>query len=420
VNYFYVIGLSYDLMMLYLNEVTVMKSNVYYGVIMMKYDGYFNYLVAKVYFPHHQCNSSCCYTCSLLWCADMSMGSMGVNEFTQFTRTCHLIDKTVSAGAVYQIFVRVNVEEEYDPDNDANGAGEDGAIVDPNGRVASTTNGAANGNNGGNGEKPKRSSSAKSNSSKSRPTTGTGTSNKKKDGEEEDDEDDDEHKGPPRRRRQRAHLTIVDDPNNPDSRFLRGEFMESLVRLAMLKYKHRERGAAAQLLRLMKKHVLHYGVDRYLRDFQKRLDSDKLEPTWDKYTARLYDIFLSYAALNKTVAESGAAHLNKDIWNFACYQAFLKDHEIIDGNLSRRVASVSYGLSADENLLREWQGNIQPVIGYPSFLQLIGTTYTLIFHAACDHLYIHCLSVCLCVCVCVYVCMYVCMYVTCCSTIGVS
>lgn len=150
--------------------------------------------------------------------------------------------------------------------------------------------------------------------------------------------------------------------DNPDEYFTRPEFIESMVRLAIIKFPPRTGGVVASFAKFMEKYFLKnvYEPIECNLTFRDILWKGRYRRLIYPYEKKLYERFQSYAAGNQYATDD---HASLDFQEFEMLAA---DFELIGPHLSRRACAEAFSQSLDENILDDTFA-----LRYSSFIELI-------------------------------------------------
>ncbi|MES1908933.1 MAG: hypothetical protein MHM6MM_001769 [Cercozoa sp. M6MM] len=127
-----------------------------------------------------------------------------------------------------------------------------------------------------------------------------------------------------------------DDPDNPDNKFTRSEFLEALIRLCLIKYEHLDITPEAKLAKLMEEHVIH-GMEVHPKHGKMMADSTK-----EQLTMEDAQNFVYYTLLDRSTKRTPLATISwKD------YTVLLRDKQILSNQFSHRRAMMPFGMSQD-------------------------------------------------------------------------
>lgn len=133
--------------------------------------------------------------------------------------------------------------------------------------------------------------------------------------------------------------------NTPENMFTRAQFLEALIRIAVIKYRrlHPPITPAERVHRLMAKHLVPYGVSDGVLRFRDYLLIEPIQQVFRNHGKKLWALFSKYASRAEPSDPISAGMSIKD------FDAFLKDHKLVDETLSKRIALQAFAVSLDEN-----------------------------------------------------------------------
>jgi hypothetical protein len=161
----------------------------------------------------------------------------------------------------------------------------------------------------------------------------------------------------------RYAMVLKEDPFNPNNQFIRGEFYESLVRLAVIKYK--QLNAVDALTNLLEKFVLPNALEGTKDDVRDLLLADDVQRVYAVYSPKLYRMFNHYSQEDKADLRANAS----TTMNLKEYQLMLMHLGLLDHGLSRRIAMSAFALS-QEDATGDDQESLYEMV-YPEFLEVL-------------------------------------------------
>lgn len=157
----------------------------------------------------------------------------------------------------------------------------------------------------------------------------------------------------------RNAMRIVPDPFNPNNQFIRGEFMEALVRAALIKLPGMPPAVAAQ--KLLDQHVVAHALGVSEDGVRERLLAPAVQQVYRRYAHRLHDLFLETAKLDATDADDTTINLRE-------FEMLLNQHQLMDQDLSRRAAFSAFAMSQDASA----SSSDDYEMVYGEFLEVLG------------------------------------------------
>lgn len=157
----------------------------------------------------------------------------------------------------------------------------------------------------------------------------------------------------------RNAMKIVPDPFNPRNQFIRGEFMESLIRLAIKKFGTLPIDTAVR--KIIEKHVIPFGLAVAKDDIRRELLRNDVQSVYKKYAKRLHKLYNTAARLDKTDQDFETINLKE-------FELLLQHHDLFDADVSRRAAFSAFAMSQDASTTES--DNYEMVYG--EFLEVLG------------------------------------------------
>eukprot|EP00462_Mataza_sp_D1_P019853 CAMPEP_0175148730 /NCGR_PEP_ID=MMETSP0087-20121206/16804_1 /TAXON_ID=136419 /ORGANISM="Unknown Unknown, Strain D1" /LENGTH=741 /DNA_ID=CAMNT_0016434251 /DNA_START=242 /DNA_END=2467 /DNA_ORIENTATION=- len=160
-----------------------------------------------------------------------------------------------------------------------------------------------------------------------------------------------------------AEDVLGTNDDNPDKFFTRSEFVESLARLALIKFKGKGHGEgtetpAGKLEKLFKAHVTRYGL--------KHINITPGLRPWLATNKPLQKLFCENGAILQERYNAYASHATArpDAMDVGELDMILSDFELVDSNFSRRTAITCFCLAKDET-------ESDMVLSYPAYLEFL-------------------------------------------------
>lgn len=170
-------------------------------------------------------------------------------------------------------------------------------------------------------------------------------------------------------------MEIKNDPYNPNNMFVRGEFCEALVRIAIIKWKNLSPPDAFE--KLLNEHVIAHAEDITKKtDLRALLSEDQnVRSLFEKYSKYLQKAFTRYAAADK----SGPSDQNMSTMNLKEFKQLLQEFRLLDHALSNRAVFSAFALSQEEVADPSKESDLYEMI-YPEFLEAL----VRLAHARCQ------------------------------------
>lgn len=174
----------------------------------------------------------------------------------------------------------------------------------------------------------------------------------------------------------RNAMILKEDPFNPNNQFIRGEFYEALVRVALVKFPSLE--AHAALEKLVNENVFPHALEPSTSDIRERLLDEGVQKVYQLYSKRLYKLFWRYAKADRTDLKPSGMHTI----NVKEFEMMLNDYKLTVpenmtgarsmaavGAISRRVALTAFAMSQQEELT-EASDHLYEMV-YAEFLEVL-------------------------------------------------